>query len=65
MKPKGITSDAFSFLDSMIMPNDKVYIGGKQITLQGQSKWSKLLIDKWDVLENIRDRCIYLCIDRP
>lgn len=29
MKPKGITSDAFSFLDSMIMPSDKVYIGGK------------------------------------
>jgi hypothetical protein len=35
MKPKGTTGDAFSFLDSMITPNDKVYIGGKHITLLG------------------------------
>lgn len=55
---------AVTALAASILPTDRVYITGKRITLKEDGTWSDLLLRKWDSLANVRDRCLYVCLDR-
>ena len=48
-----------------ILPSDNVIIAGKRISLSNkETTWSSIICEKWEQLENVRDRCLYICIDR-
>jgi hypothetical protein len=51
-------------LAERILPTDQVYITGKRITLREEGGWGDTLLRKWDALANVRDRCLYVCLDR-
>lgn len=55
---------AVTALAASILPADQVYITGKKITLKEDGIWGDLLLRKWDSLANVRDRCLYVCLDR-
>ena len=55
---------AVAELAASILPTDQVYITGKKITLNEDGTWDDLLLRKWDSLANVRDRCLYICLDR-